>query len=370
MRNGDYPPSRWEVQKETVNALVRAKLDSNQEATVGVLSMAGRRTEVHVSPQRSTGEINKVMTKDVIIGGTSNIMTAVKTAQLVLKNRQNKNLKQRVVVFVGSPVEEDVKGFQELGDRLHKLGISVDVINFGSENESNNEKLQALVNRTNGEGENPRDTSHFLYAPSGATEFIDRVMASAIGGQSSHGGGGAMGAGDPSFGAAGAGSTEEDEIAMAMRMSMEEEFHRMAAQAGTAAPATTTTTAQTPIASSAAPMQDDDEEDDEEEMDDELQAALALSMKINNEGFVDNEEAQATSAGTTTTTAPKAAATEAPKEEELDGEDVEDILRDEAFLQQLISESGGSDMTLDALLEGEQDDDDPEDSPSKKKQKK
>jgi 26S proteasome regulatory subunit N10 len=352
MRNGDYPPNRWEVQKETVNALTKAKLDSNQEALVGILSMAGKRTQVHASPTRSEGEINKIMTKDVDLLGQSDVITAVKTAQLVLKNRQNKNLKQRVVVFVGSPVQQDEKSFKDLGNRLNKLGVSIDVINFGRENESNNEKLKTLVNAANGEGDKALDTSHFVYVPVGSGEFIDVVLSSNIQGASAsnrRGGSGTVGGGGAGAafgGGGGGGSAEDDELAMVLRMSMEEEYQRLAAANEGADSAS---------ASGATPMQEEDDEEEDDEEDEELQAALALSLTMNQ----DNQSSSATTASGSETkaTSEEDSTAEAAKEKQ-DEDSVDDILRDEEFLQQLIAESGSTEMTLDELLDNDDGDND------------
>jgi hypothetical protein len=65
-----------------------------------------RSVDVHVTPTRNLGQIMSTMMKEVHVGGKSNFLAALKTAQLVLKNRQNKNQRQRIIMFVGSPVCE------------------------------------------------------------------------------------------------------------------------------------------------------------------------------------------------------------------------------------------------------------------------
>lgn len=42
MRNGDYPPTRFDSQSDAVNTVFRTKIDSNPENTVGVMTMAGK----------------------------------------------------------------------------------------------------------------------------------------------------------------------------------------------------------------------------------------------------------------------------------------------------------------------------------------
>ena len=41
------------------------------------------------------------------IEGQANLASSVQIAQLALKHRQNKNQRQRIVIFIGSPLSED-----------------------------------------------------------------------------------------------------------------------------------------------------------------------------------------------------------------------------------------------------------------------
>ena len=105
MRNGDFAPSRMEAQLDAVNLLSGAKTGSNPENTVGLLSTAGRGVEVQVT---LTSDVGRVLTLShgIKIGGTANLSAGIQVAQLSLKHRQNKNQRQRIIVFVGSPVSE------------------------------------------------------------------------------------------------------------------------------------------------------------------------------------------------------------------------------------------------------------------------
>ena len=54
------------------------------------------------------GHANRVFCmQEMKIEGEVNLATAVQIAQLALKHRQNKNQRQRVVIFIGSPIAED-----------------------------------------------------------------------------------------------------------------------------------------------------------------------------------------------------------------------------------------------------------------------
>jgi 26S proteasome regulatory subunit N10 len=69
---------------------------------------------------------------------------------LALRHRQNKRQEQRIVLFVGSPVNIDSKELVRLGGQLKKNKIAVDIISFGEENtEANEEVLQAFHKSVN-----------------------------------------------------------------------------------------------------------------------------------------------------------------------------------------------------------------------------
>jgi len=56
--------------------------------------------------------------------GLCNIKSSIQIAQLALKHRQNKNGGQRIIVFVGSPLEEDEKSLVKIGKQLKKNNVS------------------------------------------------------------------------------------------------------------------------------------------------------------------------------------------------------------------------------------------------------
>ena len=68
------------------------------------------------------------------IGGEADITTAIAVAQLALKHRQNKNLRQRIIVFVGSPLAgqaADESSMVKLAKKLKKNNVAVDFVAFG-----------------------------------------------------------------------------------------------------------------------------------------------------------------------------------------------------------------------------------------------
>ena len=72
----------------------------------------------------------------------------------------NKSQKQRIVAFVGHPIRDSLAVCQELGQRLKRNNVAIDIINFA--NPENVQKLEALVNAANNSS-----NSHFMDVPLG-----------------------------------------------------------------------------------------------------------------------------------------------------------------------------------------------------------
>jgi 26S proteasome regulatory subunit N10 len=147
---------------------------------------------------------------------------------LALKHRQNKSQKQRIIVFTCSPIEEDEKALVKLAKRMKKTGISIDVIAFGELGEDTVKKLEAFSeNVQNAEG------SYLAVIHPSSNLLSDSLVTTPIlGGDGSSGGAGSGGAGAES-GDAGGNSFEfgvdpsvDPELALALRMSYEEEKAR------------------------------------------------------------------------------------------------------------------------------------------------
>ncbi|KAJ3082854.1 hypothetical protein HDU99_001386 [Rhizoclosmatium hyalinum] len=298
MRNGDFTPSRLEAQNDAVTLLFNAKIQSNPENTVGLMTMAGKGPEVLVT---LTAEIGKILTAlhKVRISEKPNISTGVQIAQLALKHRQNKNQRQRIIVFVGSPLPEDEKSLVKLGKKLKKNNIAVDIVNFG-EDQENTAKLEAFINAVNSS-----DNSHLVTVPPGPHVLSDILISSPILADED-------GAPPAGFSAGGAGGFEfgvdpslDPELALALRISMEEERARQEALNGGGASSGGDAMAVDSGASTAAPaapavrgtVEDDmlaqalalsmggaQPGDAMEEDDDEIAKAIALSMQDSGSG--------------------------------------------------------------------------------------
>jgi len=48
--NGDYEPTRWEGQVDAASLLIQAKLEANQQSSVGVGLMGGKQVQILCTP--------------------------------------------------------------------------------------------------------------------------------------------------------------------------------------------------------------------------------------------------------------------------------------------------------------------------------
>ncbi|CCT62163.1 probable multiubiquitin chain binding protein (MBP1) [Fusarium fujikuroi] len=224
-RNGDYQPTRFESQVDAVNITFQTITQGNPESSVGLMSMGGKGPEVLVTLTTEQGKILEGLhrTKKKI-GGSSHLKTGIQVATLALKHRQNRSQRQRIIVFVCSPVEESEKELTTLAKKMKKANISVDFVLFGDlDDDSTKNKLQLFIDtvKTN-------EGCHLVVIPPSSKLLSDQLISTPILlGENAGGSGGAGGAGgsndefefgfDPAM---------EPELALALRMSMEEEKAR------------------------------------------------------------------------------------------------------------------------------------------------
>jgi len=214
MRNGDYLPTRIQAQQDAANLICRSKIRSNPENNVALLSMSDM--QVHVTLTTDSGKLlsklNLVQPK-----GELKFLNGLRVAHLALKHRQSKNHKCRIVAFVGSPITEEEKEITKVAKRLKKEKVAVDVVSFGEQN-VNTEKLTGFINTLNGkDGGN----SHLVTIPPGS------MLSGAIGSSPilAEEGGAAMSSGGADFDM-GFDPNSDPELALALRVSLEEQRHR------------------------------------------------------------------------------------------------------------------------------------------------
>jgi len=334
MRNGDFRPTRFEAQKEAAALIWQSKLNGHPETAVGLMSMGlDGKAQVMRSCTTEAGELASVSSK-LKIKGESDFLIGLHTAQLALKHRINKNAAQRIVMFVGSPISGKKKQLVQAAKKLKKNKVAVDIINFG-EHKDNTTLLEDFYKHVN-----QGDTCNLVNIERG--QKLGNVISTSpiiLGNQepvpaaAAPVGGDLGGAIDPNM---------DPELAMAIRISLEESKAREERQAqqaqeasmaegggqGAAPAAPSGEGGAQPAANANAMDEDEDDDDDEEAM---LAQAIQMSMQAENAD----------------------AAPEKPEE----------ALADKDIMEQLIEELPGIDtdnIGLDDLLNAVSDDDDEE----------
>ena len=171
-RNGDYFSTRWTAQIDAANFIIENRCESNPENSLGILTMAGKRVDVLCSLTNDESILLNSI-KNTNISGECDIITALNIGYLCLKHRMNKNQKQRIILFVGSPIKSKPEEFITLGKKLKKYNIAIDIISFGNI-EENKVCLTNLLNNINNS-----NNSSMLEIPIGQY-IMDTILSSSI----------------------------------------------------------------------------------------------------------------------------------------------------------------------------------------------
>ena len=148
------------------------------------------------------------------------------TTQLALKHRQNKVQRPRIIVFVCSPIEDSESELIKLAKKSKKNNTSVDLILFGDIDEANQGKCDKFIAEVQGsEGSNMVTIEPSSYLLS--DQLISTpIMQDGSGRQNATAPGDAA-AGDSADFPYGVDPSLDPELALALRMSAEDEKNRL-----------------------------------------------------------------------------------------------------------------------------------------------
>jgi len=336
MRNGDFNPTRLQAQQDAVNLIAQSKTRSNPESNVALMSLSDLSVMVGLCADsgKIMAKLNQVVTKDFM-----RFISGVKIAHLCLKHRQGKNHKTRIVAFVGSPVDADEKEMIKLAKKLKKEKVNIDIVNFG-EDECNADILNKFISTINGkEG----TSSHLVTIPPGP-HLSDALVSSPIV-QGEDGGGGISGSSGAGF-EFGVNPDDDPELALALRVSMEEQRARQQAEGGEveapadgAVPAVEESSEEALLQRALAMSMDTEDtssvgmpkERDLGSMTEEEQIAYAMQMSM-----ADNDEVK------------EPAKAESMDVDEKD-QDYSEVMNDPAFLQSVLQNLPGVDPQSEAV---------------------
>lgn len=227
-----------------------------------------------------------------------------------------------MVAFVASPIQETEKELQTLGVRMKKNKVAIDVVSFGEDSE-NTTKLQTLVNAANS-----GDNSHYL--PVATKPYV--ILTDELAGSSIFGASMAMG-----------GSAMEDDLELAIRLSLQEQGGGGAGGAPAAEGANAAIPAPAAPAGNAMAVDEDEQMRQAiamsmgvapEDIDEDMALAIRMSMQDNqdnNQMDVDQPESAPQSApataSTTTTEAKPSTELSKPEEEKIDSELIQSLVQ-------------------------------------------
>ncbi|KRZ60246.1 26S proteasome non-ATPase regulatory subunit 4 [Trichinella nativa] len=233
MRNGDYFPTRLLAEIEAITLIVQCKLRSNPENQVGVLAMSkcmmqfcGCFSGVNLL-NALTQDDGKIYMKlhTLIPRGTANFLNGIRVSQLALKHRYGRTHKGRIIVFIGSPLKNADNEIFKVAQRMKKEKIAIDVIAFGEEARKS-KKLSLFASIMNSSGS---ENCQLVIVPKGSS-LQEAVLSSPIVRRED----GTL-PNVPMIPGSnfdfGIDPNEDPELAMALRVSLEEQRQRQQAEA-------------------------------------------------------------------------------------------------------------------------------------------
>ena len=215
-RNGDYVPNRFQAQISAANFIIENRCETNPENAIGIMTMAGKRVEMISTLTNDESRLLGSMSS-IPLNGECDITSALSISILCLKHRINKNQKQRIILFVGSPIKAKTENLILIGKKLKKYNVAVDVISFGHV-EENREALNAFLKEVNNS-----NNSSILEVPLGCY-IMDSLFTSPIMGGDAGGMNQAMGVEQEAENSQPMGGVSrfERDMNLAMQMSLQE----------------------------------------------------------------------------------------------------------------------------------------------------
>ena len=171
-RNGDYIPNRFQAQVSAANFIIENRCETNPENSLGIMTMAGKRVEMISTLTNDESRLLGSMSS-IPLNGECDITSALSISISCLKHRINKDQKQRIILFVGSPIKAKTENLILIGKKLKKYNVAVDIISF-CHVEENREALNAFLKEVNNS-----NNSSILEVPLGSY-IMDALLSSSI----------------------------------------------------------------------------------------------------------------------------------------------------------------------------------------------
>ncbi|KAG9391072.1 von Willebrand factor type A domain [Carpediemonas membranifera] len=151
MLNGT--PSRLSHLCDLSTHVVSTSLN-HPEATVAVVQMADPRLLCASTARRDI--LLKYLSRDELAKGLRkkvDVVRAIKTANLTLKHRRDDRQHQKILMFVGSPVDAAQNDLEEVGAMLLRNGTHLNIVHMPDPSDTGNKHGQALQSLVAAAGE-------------------------------------------------------------------------------------------------------------------------------------------------------------------------------------------------------------------------
>lgn len=130
MRNGDYSPSRIMACQEACSLLCEALMQRNPENVIGFLTFGGKTCSVR---ETLTEDIDRVSGSlaSIAVGGESHFAYGIQIAMLALSHCKNTRSQKHIVAFCGSPITDSPDRLRQLATALRKDDVGVSILSLG-----------------------------------------------------------------------------------------------------------------------------------------------------------------------------------------------------------------------------------------------
>ncbi|GJR20992.1 26S proteasome non-ATPase regulatory subunit 4 [Tanacetum coccineum] len=150
---------RFLDQVDAIELYCRKKLQSHPDNHVGIFATGLTGFGSVVEPTQHLSKIMDGVLGFTLVGGSTDLRAALNLARFrcfnLKKEHKKRNLRKRIFLFAGGPVDRFHYYSVELGEMLSEEGIALDVVNYGPQQEDKTHLLSHLVeiaNEDNGSG--------------------------------------------------------------------------------------------------------------------------------------------------------------------------------------------------------------------------
>ncbi|GKB92202.1 26S proteasome non-ATPase regulatory subunit 4 homolog isoform X2 [Tanacetum coccineum] len=150
---GHNRSDRFLDQVDAIEVYCQKKLKSHPDNHVTIFATGLTSFGCLVEPTRHLSKIMDGVLGFTLFGDIINLHDALTLAKFrcfnLPKKYKNRNLRKRILVFAGGPVDPFLPYSIQVGDMLANAGIALDVVNYGTQRGGKTKLLNHLVSNAN-----------------------------------------------------------------------------------------------------------------------------------------------------------------------------------------------------------------------------